>query len=285
MDFVAGKANRENGTTIKTIIMKKTVLFILALASIQWIMAQKVKRYDVKSGIIEYKTSTGHGSVVSEGTKTVAFTDFGARESIQEDYNEGDQTVHKFSLFNNGMVYIVDYDAEKIYQKADPMAMMHKEFGADMGNTGEEMLKAMGGKKIGNEKFLGYDCELWQFPGGKQWIYKGVMLKSEIKIMGVTTIEEAVSAKFNIVVDEELFNLPGFEIVDMMGGLPATMDVPDEEDFSPEEVEMMRNMTYEEFKVMLKEEDPEEFENIPEENLRIMYNEMKKWAESHAGGK
>ncbi len=268
--------------------MKRTVLIIIALASIQWMMAQKIKRYEIESGIIEYKTSTGHGSAVSEGTKTIAFTDFGARESIQEDYNEGDKSVHKFSLFNNGMVYLVDYDDEKIYQKTDPLAMMHKEFGADMGNTGKEMLKAMGGKKIGNEKFLGYDCELWQIPGGKQWIYKGVLLKSEIKVMGVTTIEEAVSAKFNIPVNEELFNLPDFEVLDMtapMGTMDNMMDVPVEDDFSPEEVEMMRNMSFEEFKVMLKEEDPETYESIPEENLRIMFNEMKKWAESHAGDK
>lgn len=47
---------------------------------------------------------------------------------------------------------------------------------SDAGETGESILKSMGGG-IGSDKLLGYNCDVWELSGGKQWILKSVMLK------------------------------------------------------------------------------------------------------------
>ncbi|MDZ7775937.1 MAG: hypothetical protein U5L09_10275 [Bacteroidales bacterium] len=51
---------------------------------------------------------------------------------------------------------------------------------ADAGEAGKSMLESMGGKKVGNEKFMGYNCEVWELSGGNNvWIYKGAMLRKQ----------------------------------------------------------------------------------------------------------
>ena len=59
--------------------------------------------------------------------------------------------------------------------------------GQDLTEMGEKMLKQMGGKKIGSEKFLGRPTEIWEIKqmGTKSWIWKGVPLKSELNMMGM----------------------------------------------------------------------------------------------------
>jgi len=37
----------------------------------------------------------------------------------------------------------------------------------------KEMMKSMGGKKIGTDKVLVYTCEVWDMMGVNQCIYKG----------------------------------------------------------------------------------------------------------------
>ena len=83
--------------------------------------------------------------------------------------------------------------------------------GVDVNKVGKEMLETMGGKKIANEKFKGYDCEVWDLNGNKQYFYKGIPLRSEVKMMGITTITEATSVKFDIKVSDSKFKLPDFD--------------------------------------------------------------------------
>lgn len=276
--------------------MKRITTFVLSFVLMMSLYGQdaKLKRYSVKSGIVKYKTSV-EGNIMGvktseSGSMTVAFRDYGAYESIDETKTKNGNNEHDFTVFKNGMVYTVDYTSKQIYKKPDPMSQLMKEGDGDMGAAGERMLINMGGRKTGKGKVLGYDCDIWEVAGAKQWIYKGIALRIEGKIMGITTIQEAVSADFNISVADKYFVLPDFDIVEMdMMGMPS--DIPmqiDEgengadEELSPEELEMARNMSFEEYKEMVKKEDPEGYKEASEQELRMGYEMMKKYAEKHA---
>ena len=246
--------------------------------------AGELKRYEIKSGIIEYKTRT-FGKVLftkidTRSTKTVAFSNYGAKESQDEiSIDNKNKETHTLVVLDNGVTYSVDFKKEQITKTTDAMVMMHMEQNKDMGQTGEEMLIAMGAKKTGTGEVLGYECDIWEVSGGKQWMYKGVVLKIEMVVMGITTLEEATSIKFNVAVAKKYFDLPDFEIIDLTEN---EMDYSDADDGpSQEEKEKMKNMTYEEFKAMIKRNDPEGYKEMTEEELQSAYKMMK----MYGGGK
>ena len=226
--------------------MKNLHIFILLttifLVSCTGNSQNKLKRYDVKSGIVQYKTTISGNimgsKITGSGTESLYFKDWGALELKEEKSKktthinvfgmkktQTDET-HTIDKLDNGKSYSVDFDEKVIYVKDDDAMQMMKQTGTDAGEAGKNMLEAMGGKKTGNEKVLGYDCEVWSMPGGKQWIYKGVLLKIDMKIMGTRTLTEAVSADFNVSVPDSKFELPDFPVQNidelMQGGKPNT---------------------------------------------------------------
>ena len=262
---------------------------------------KKLKRYDVKSGIVKYKTTTSGkvmgGTVKGSGTESLYFKDWGAVE-LREKKSKQTTNVNVFGMkktqtdethtmdkLDNGKSYSVDFKDKVIYVNDDMAMTMMKQSGTDAGKAGKEMLKSMGGKKIGNEKVLGYNCEVWSVMGGKQWIYKGVMLKLEMEMMGLKTVTEAVSAKFNVSVPDSKFKLPDFpvkKIDDMMNGGQMNgghvdNNVPDDvkKKRSAEYMKQMQNLSFEDWKKMVQEEDPDA-KNMSDEELRQQYDMMKK---------
>jgi len=254
----------------------------------------KLKRYEVKSGIIQYNTSTSGnvlGSVIKgSGTESVYFKDWGAIELIEEQSSQtttakifgktSTQTTntHTISKLDNGESYYVDFDKKQIYLRRD-MAMditkvLHPK--ADAGDVGKNMLEGIGGKKIGNENYLGYDCEVWDVKAGKQWMYKGVVLKIEMTALGLTTIKEATSAKFNISVSDKNFKLPNFPVQKEEGFLNNTAFENDMEDMNAN-MDKISKMSFEEWKKMaLTDKDDDEIQNMSEEELRQTYDMIQK---------
>jgi len=254
----------------------------------------KLKRYEVKSGIIKYtSTSTGKvmGAVIKgSGTESVYFKDWGAIELIEEQSSQTTTTkifgktstqttnTHTISKLDNGENYHVDFDKKQIYLRRDMAMDLTKAFhpNADAGAVGKNMLQGMGGKKIGNEKFLGYNCEVWDIMGAKQLMYKGVVLKLEMTVIGITTIKEATSAKFNISVSDNNFQLPDFPIQKEEGFLDNTAFENDMEDMN-DNMDKISKMSFEEWKKLaLADKEDEEMQNMSEEELRQTYDMIQK---------
>ncbi len=248
-----------------------------------------LKRYDVKSGMVTYKiTIKGKvmGSTVSgSGTENLYFKNWGAVELVEEQSTKTTkikffgkekteiQSTHTIAKLDNGKSYHVDFDKATIYLRRDPAMEFMKNTNTDVGNAGMSMLESMGGKKIGEENFLGYPCEIWDAMGTKQWIYKGVSLKLESKIMGITTIKEATSAKFNISVAEKYFQLPDFPITKEAGYLSDDAYQAEQQEMK-QSMEKMRKMTFAEFKQIAKD-DPD-LQNMTDEQLKQQFDLMKK---------
>lgn len=253
----------------------------------------KLKRYDIKSGIVEYVTTTSGkvmGSTIDgSGTETLYFKDWGALELkesmlsqtttmkfLGNTSTETEET-HTMVKLDNGESYSVDFNKETIYATRDLAMDMIMENQAD-GNAreiGESMLESMGGKKTGTEKFLGYTCDVWEIMGGKQWIHKGLMLKMEMNAMGISTKTEATSVKLDVSVPDDNFNLPDFPIQE----IETFMSNDDESPYDAEEMEegmkMMEGLSFEEYKQMVREGDPE-MQDASEEELRYSYDMMQK---------
>ncbi|WP_343328988.1 hypothetical protein [Polaribacter staleyi] len=180
--------------------------------------ALKLKRYEVESGIIKYKI-TINGSVLGSeilgsGIASLYFKDWGNLELVEEESTRTTNTTvfhkkntdivatHTMSKLNNGESYSVDFNRKQIFLKRDMAMELHKKFvNGDVNKVGVKMLEGIGGKLIGNEKFLGYDCEAWDIHGAKQLMYKGVVLRLEMTMMGVKTVKEATNIQINTRVD------------------------------------------------------------------------------------
>jgi hypothetical protein len=250
----------------------------------------QLKRYNVESGIIIFKTTTNGkvmGSVISgSGTEKLYFKDWGGIELIEEESttttkmkmfgqnNVETTNTHTIAKLDNGESYHVDFKKKEIYLVRDMAMDLTKMFqpNQDAGAVGKTMAEGMGGKIIGNESFLGYDCEIMELMGSKQWIYKGVTLKLEMTVMGLTTIKKATSAKFDINVADKYFELPDFLIIKEEGFMNNEEFDMEMEDYS-DEIEQLKNMSYEEWKEIATKED-EELRNMSDKELRETYDMM-----------
>jgi len=253
-----------------------------------------LKRYNLKSGIVKYKTDIKGkvmgSSIDGSGTEEIYFKDWGATELKKSDSKQithinifGQKKTevneeHTINKLENGKSYSVDMNNKIIYVKNDPTMEMIKKFGnGDVVSAGEKLLEGMGGKKTGKEKILGYECDVWEIPGGKQWIYKGIPLKLEMTMMGITTTNTATEAKFNIDVPEKYFKLPDYPVQEIQNPFGESMsDMPDMNDpENQKELEKMKKMSYDEYKKMVLEDEP----NTPESEIKMGYQLMKTMVE------
>lgn len=238
------------------------VLALLAMILMTSLQAE-AKRYELKSGIVEYKISGG-GSMMgfatkSEGSGKLYFTDYGnleLREQTEKETTMGrTTTTHSLSKIDHGTLYIVENDEKVIYKKdIESLKKMGKE-GKDLTAMGKKMMQEMGGKKVGTGKVLGYPCEIWELMGSKIWLYKGIPLKSEANVMGIKHTEVATKAKFNVTIPKEKFKLPDYPVktFDQMiqqqmqdaqksSPKPAAHTPPAQPQVSPEQMKQMQEM-------------------------------------------
>lgn len=206
--------------------MKKLGMIVSVVSILVVGLNADTKRYDIESGKIEY-TSTTSGNMMGitttgKGTETLFFKDYGNLEISEENSSTTTmgqtQKLHKMTKIEKGKVYSVDFDHQKILTMDNPM--MSGGQNQDMMAMGKEMMQSMGGKKIADEKYQGYECEVWSLMGSKVWIYKGLTLKIESDIMGVKILKEATDIQLDIKLDDGLFQLPEYkhESIDAMMG-------------------------------------------------------------------
>jgi len=107
---------------------------------------------------------------------------------------------------------------------------------------------------------------LWVNGKSKLWIWKGLVLKLEDR----SNIETAISVKIDVPVPEEKFQVPEnieYERVNSDELFPDITAQEFEEEYNnskeeeDEMLDMIKDMSYSEFKAMVKKEDPEMTDN------------------------
>ena len=213
---------------MKNLTLKFIIIFLGCSISTNIYAQKSVKRYSIKSGKIIYtsKISSNILGCKSEGKgkEIVHFKNWGRWEVIEEKSIQKmninvfgvkkteEEKTHTKEILKDNISYSVDYLNKEISEHKDMLLSSLAENGKNMTaeEFGRQTLESMGGKVVGKENIKGYQCEVWEMPIGKQWIYKGIVLKVESKKMGVTMIKEAISVEFNCHVSNSVFNLPDF---------------------------------------------------------------------------
>lgn len=206
---------------------------IVALVGSSMLVAgtNEMKLYDVKSGKVEYEIR-GSGEIMGSkmqtvGKKRVIFNAYGAQNLTEENKIEK-QTImgqkkttktHTMTFMKESMIYHVNFKSKRITRMENVAAAMGGLMGGgkNMKQTGEEMMKKMGGKKTGTDKVLGYTCDMWNVMGTSQCMYKGIPLRVESNVMGLKNTEVATKAEFDLSLSKDDFNLPDFPIYDEYG--------------------------------------------------------------------
>ena len=197
--------------------MKQILFLILSFSLIFQLEAQQsAKRYAVKSGKIEYKL-TGN----TTGTRTIYFSDYGNKyyeheqsETVTKMFGITDRTeTDKITIIKDGHFWTIDNIENKNYEGDVPFSRLSEEMVGNMTEAEQEkmaddILKSFGGERLGTEKVLGYTCEKMSVFGSLIWFYKGVSLKSEVELMGITANEEAISFEENATIPSSRYTPP-----------------------------------------------------------------------------
>ena len=209
----------------------KVSVVVLIVSSVLAVGANQMKLYDVKSGKVEYEIKGGGEIMGSKmqtvGKKRVIFDAYGAKNLTEENKIDKQNIMgqnkitktHTMTYMKSGMMYTADFKHRRI-MRMENMGMAMAGLmggGQNMKQTGEAMLKKMGGKKTGTDKVLGYSCDVWELMGTKQCIYKGLPLRVETDMMGMKNSEIATKAEFDISLSKDDFKLPDFPLYDMEG--------------------------------------------------------------------
>ncbi|MCF8363162.1 MAG: hypothetical protein K9G70_11125 [Prolixibacteraceae bacterium] len=216
--------------------MKNIYLIFILLGIVINSHAQKFKKYPFKSGIIEYKME---GS--AKGTQVLYWDDYGYYEtSIEKSEAKmfGQTTkTNKTTLTLGDKMYEWSEGDSVFYESTNPIAETWSEGEYDEDDVEDysvQMIESLGYEKIGSGNVLGKKCDIYSGLG-KVWVWKGLSLRTEVKMLGVKTIIAAESIKTNTHVPGSVFKIPS--------GMTASKNVVEEnmqeeyeEEINPEEI-------------------------------------------------
>jgi len=186
-----------------------------------------VKRYQIKSGVVEYTLSG-----TRKGTETLYFDNWGMREAK---YTKAELSVAGFTqkqnsltLMDGGYTYNIDLDTRTGTKMETPMLKELAANNKDLTETGEKMMKQMGGVKIGTEVVLDKTCDVWEIKSmqSKTWVWKNVLLKTQVNManmqmtMIATKFEEGASIPADkLKVPSDVTITEGVDMKKMLEGL------------------------------------------------------------------
>ena len=208
-----------------------------------------IKKYAIESAEIEYNITGSMDMMGSTskttGSKKLTFSEYGSHELTEvnkvEEQNimNNPKTLKKHTLdyIKEATLYKVDFNKKTILRTQVPaLGMMMGMGDEEMHTKGQKMMEKMGAKPLGTDKVLGYECEVWSLMGTKQCLYKGIPLKVESNIMGIKSLEIATKAQFELSIDQSIYKLPEFPVLNALGGQNidksklAEMDEKDKKD-------------------------------------------------------
>jgi hypothetical protein len=171
------------------------------------------KKYSFKSAIVELKYSGD-----CSGTETVYIDDYGMKEAIVDNYAMkvmGTEVQTNHIQLNVGeWHYSIDLKKMKATKMKNAMVERMKNMSGEerkkWQGMGEEVLKGMNGKEVGEETVAGKPCKVLSMEsvGTKVWIWEGMTLKRHVKIMGVNQELEAVNLQLDVPVPADKFEVP-----------------------------------------------------------------------------
>ncbi len=214
------------------------------------------KRYSFNSAIVEYRIE---GS--DEGTKTQYIDMGGYKFATYKVIKKGKtEEISTVILIGSDMISI-NYENKSAVKIHNPAAYWLANPNRDWEETGRNMLIHMGYEIIGQETISGKECDIWKQGKSRIWVWNGLTLKSQVG----KDVETATSIQIDIVVSEEVFEVPkGFEyeVIKASDMFPNPDEVVVEDNEMTEEelnalLDEIETMSYSQYKAKVLEENPE----------------------------
>ncbi len=164
-------------------------------------------KYEIKSGIVEYKTQTMGTNVV----QTLYFDDYGAKEANEIAMEIAGIKSNTRSITKDDYMYNLDLTT-KTGTKTKTFATSDADI--NFSELTDEMVKRMNLQKVGSEDFAGKTCDKYTIDykdlsmKGSFLVWKGVPLKSEVDLSTIHTTMEAKNFQENVAVPAEKFEIP-----------------------------------------------------------------------------
>ena len=177
----------------------KTIVLLTCLGSLTLLPANVISHpFEVESGMVIYEIYGGaqltpETNLSIKGNARLRFKEWG---EIKLEEEKGmvlttgaikhKQYVKRLEKQTKDSVITVDYQNEQLLERKRGKG---KESEADETN---------GLLKKGQQSVAGVLCDIWEGPGVKKCIYKGIVLKSESHVFDVSYVKVATEALFNI---------------------------------------------------------------------------------------
>lgn len=169
------------------------------------------KIFAVKSGIVEYEIT---GS--QTGTKKLYFDDWGR---IQAEFSNSTISVDKYSkhsnllkITKNNKQYVINLDNKTGTKRENPVIEKMMELGEQInyGEFGEQLILIDGGYESGSDIVMDKSCKVYRFIKQNKtwWVWKWILLKSEINRGRVKINIKATDIKTDIEIPENIFSIP-----------------------------------------------------------------------------
>jgi len=160
-------------------------------------------------------------SGIQTGTETLYFDDYGRKEvhfnKSVIDMMGVKQKSNTQTIMEGKYIYTIDLEKNTGQKMENPLYEMFSDED-DLQKVGEDIMKKMGGKKVGTETLNGKECEIWEVQkmGGKIWVWNSLAIRTVVNMMGMNITQEAESIETDINVSPDLFRIPkGIEIKDI----------------------------------------------------------------------
>lgn len=206
--------------------MKKipqSIVFIVILFSLflsRYAMSagiDSIKFHEIESGRIIY-TLAGFQT----GTETFVWKDYGRRtkrHTVSEINFMGVKQKNDQVVFTDGAwSYTLDSSTQTASKVENPILKAFAAEGKkDLMKTGEDMMRAMGGKVVGKDTVLGKACVLWrieQMMNTTVCVWKGIGLMSTGGMQEMQFKQTATEIKTSGISDAEVSLPPGIKIVE-----------------------------------------------------------------------
>jgi hypothetical protein len=170
----------------------------------------EVRYFDVQNGLIEYEI-LGGAQLTNEtnlniyGKSKLQFKNWGNTRQENDDgivVTQGAinyvQKIKRVERHSNGKVLTVDYTNEQILEHPEGIIVPSQK------KETEGLLHR------GQDVVAGFLCKVWIGPSVKKCIYKGIVLKQEATVLGVSYVKEAKKALFDSNVTQDKCRLPDF---------------------------------------------------------------------------
>jgi hypothetical protein len=212
-----------------TYALSLSLLLVINAASGQGQGLAGVKRYLIKSGVVEYTLSG-----TRKGTETIYFDNWGMREAK---YTKAEisamgftQKQNTLTLLDGEITYSIDLDTKTGTKMETPLLKEIAANNKDLTDAGEKMMKGMGAVKIGAEVVLGKTCDVWEIKNmkSKTWVWKGVALKTQTSMPNMEMTITATKFEDSVAIPPDKLKIPsdvtiteGVDMKKMLEGLKA----------------------------------------------------------------